>query len=47
MALMARYAAFARQLLTLAENYQSKAIVALVARYRKGHEVAQTENPPV
>ena len=42
-----RYAAFARQLLTLAENYQSKAIVALVARYRKGHEVAQTENPPV
>jgi CheY-like chemotaxis protein len=43
------YAPFARQLQNLAENYQSKAIVvvALVERYRTGHEGMQIENPPV
>ncbi len=39
------YASFTGQLRNLAENYQSKAIVALVARYRAGHEEARTENP--
>ena len=42
-----RYAVFARQLHKLADNYQSKAIVALVERYRTKQEEAPTENPPV
>ena len=42
-----RYAAFAARLRDLAESYQSKAIVALVERYRTGKEGEQTENPPV
>jgi PAS domain S-box-containing protein len=42
----ARYAPFARRLQSLAKNYQSKAIAALVERYRTEHEEARTENPP-
>jgi PAS domain S-box-containing protein len=42
----ARYAPFARRLQSLAKNYQSKAIAALVERYRTEHEEAPTENPP-
>jgi CheY-like chemotaxis protein len=42
-----RYASFARQLQNLADSYQSKAIVALVERYRTGGEEARAENPPV
>ncbi len=42
-----RYASFTKKLLDLAENYQSKAIVALVEQYRAGHEEVRTENPPV
>lgn len=42
-----RYASFTKQLRDLAENYQSKAIVALVERYRTGHEEVRTETPPV
>jgi CheY-like chemotaxis protein len=37
----ARYAPFAQQLRALAETYQSKAILALVARLRKEHEAAR------
>jgi CheY-like chemotaxis protein len=40
-----RYAAFARQLRGLAESYQSKAILALVARYRTAPEAMRTEDP--
>jgi hypothetical protein len=40
-----RYAAFARQLRGLAENYQSKAVLALVERYRAEHEAARSEDP--
>jgi CheY-like chemotaxis protein len=40
-----RYAAFARQLRVLAENYQSKAVLALVERYRAEHEAARSEDP--
>jgi PAS domain S-box-containing protein len=36
----ARYAPFARRLQSLAKNYQSKAIAALVERYRTEHEEA-------
>lgn len=42
-----RYGPFARQLRNLAESYQSKAIAALVERYRTGHEEVRTENPSV
>ena len=42
-----RYAPFAKQLRNLAESYQSKAIAALVERYRTGHEEVRTENPSV
>jgi hypothetical protein len=42
-----RYAPLANQLRKLAENYQSKAIVALVELYRTNQEKVQTENPPV
>jgi PAS domain S-box-containing protein len=41
-----RYAPLAIQLRKLAENYQSKAIVALVELYRTNQEKVQTENPP-
>jgi CheY-like chemotaxis protein len=40
-----RYGAFARQLRQLAEGYQSKAIVALVERYRAEHKEAPAEAP--
>lgn len=40
-----RYAPFAQQLRTLAESYQSKAILALVERCRAEHEAMRTENP--
>jgi CheY-like chemotaxis protein len=40
----ARYASLAKQLCRLAENYQSKAIVSLVERYRTKQEEAQTAN---
>ncbi|WP_075792432.1 hybrid sensor histidine kinase/response regulator [Massilia putida] len=40
-----RYAAFARALRMLAENYQSKAILALVTRYRTEHEAARSGDP--
>jgi CheY-like chemotaxis protein len=40
-----RYAAFAGQLRSLAESYQSKAILALVARYRAAHDAVRTEDP--
>jgi len=40
-----RYAAFARQLRGLAESYQSKAILALVERYRAAHDALRTEDP--
>ena len=40
-----RYAAFARQLHNLAQNYQSKAIAALAERYRTKQEEVRTENP--
>jgi signal transduction histidine kinase/ligand-binding sensor domain-containing protein/ActR/RegA family two-component response regulator len=43
----ARYAAFAKQLRQLAENYQSIAIVALIERYRARQEEARTEKPSV
>ena len=46
-ALDPRYAPFARQLRNMAESYQSKAIAALVERYRTGHEEVRTENPSV
>jgi signal transduction histidine kinase/ligand-binding sensor domain-containing protein/DNA-binding NarL/FixJ family response regulator len=39
-----RYAAFARELRLLAENYQSKAILAMVERYRAEHEAARSED---
>jgi len=42
-----RYAAFAGKLHDLADNYQSKAIVALVERYRTKQEEVRTENPPM
>ena len=42
-----RYASFARQLRNLAENYQSKAIVALVERHRTKQEEMRTTNPSV
>ena len=42
-----RYAPFAKQLRNMAESYQSKAIAALVERYRTGHEEVRTENPSV
>ena len=42
-----RYASFAQQLRHLAENYQSKAIVTLVERYRTKQEEMRTENPSV
>jgi CheY-like chemotaxis protein len=41
-----RYARFASHLRSLAESYQSKAVVALVERYRAGQEQARAENPP-
>jgi CheY-like chemotaxis protein len=41
------YAPFARQLRSLAQRYQSKAIAALVERHRTGHKKAGTENSPV
>ena len=41
-----RYVPFAQQLRTLAENYQSKAILALVERFRVESEAAPTEDPP-
>lgn len=41
----ARYAPFAQQLRALAESYQSKAILALVERYRNEHEALRTEDP--
>ena len=41
-----RYAAFAARLRDLAESYQSKAIVALIERYRTGQEGKQAEKPP-
>ena len=40
-----RYAPFARKLHDLADNYQSKAIVALAERYRTIQEEVRTENP--
>jgi len=40
-----QYAAFAKRLRKLAENYQSKAIAALVERYRTKQEEVRTENP--
>ena len=43
-ALDSRYAAFAKQLRTLAQGYQSKAIAALVERHRTGHKKAGTES---
>jgi PAS domain S-box-containing protein len=42
-----RYAAFAGKLHDLADNYQSKAIVALIERYRIKQEEVRTENPPL
>ena len=42
-----RYIPFAEQLQNLAENYQSKAIVALVEQYRSKPEKAQTESPEI
>jgi signal transduction histidine kinase/ligand-binding sensor domain-containing protein/DNA-binding NarL/FixJ family response regulator len=44
-ALDARYAAFARQLRSLAESYQSKAILALVERCRAARDALRTEDP--
>jgi CheY-like chemotaxis protein len=41
----ARYGAFARQLRALAENYQSKAILALVVRMRKERAAAPGADP--
>ncbi len=41
-----RYGAFAKQLRNLAENYQSKAIVALVKRYLTRHEEGTTTASP-
>ena len=41
----ARYGAFAQQLRTLAENYQSKAILALVVRLREERAAAPGADP--
>ena len=40
-----RYAAFAGQLRSLTESYRSKAILALVARYRAAHNAVRTTDP--
>jgi CheY-like chemotaxis protein len=43
----AQYVPFARQLRSVAEGYQSKAIVAMIERCRAMQEALQGENPPV
>ena len=40
-----RYAAFAGQLWSLTESSRSKAILALVARYRAAHNAVRTTDP--